>query len=234
LDVAREGTRMWCNNAIRLGLIGSLVLAASSVQASPITYAFSGTLREPYNGSTRFSGTLVYNTELPLYPCIDPFPGWSYYSGVPDDASAPVSSLTFQLGDTPSSSFGKVSNLEMIVNHNPTSDAFFLYERFSGPGGQNLSAELGLGNDNLIQRGPFTSLDPPSQLSLSDFSNGGNLTLFGQTADGHDVNVVGDITSLTPTGEVPEPSTALIFAVLGTAIAGVRRSKAIRSGRGSR
>jgi len=73
-------------------------------QASPISYEFSGTLSQPFNGTTQFSGSFTYNTSLPAYPGIVPSPGWSYYSGVPTDPTAPVVSLTFNLGNTASSS----------------------------------------------------------------------------------------------------------------------------------
>jgi hypothetical protein len=186
-----------------------------------VSYAFTGTLQQPYDGSTHFSGTLVYNTDLPTYPGIQPFPGWSYYSGVPADPSAPVSSLTFQIGNTPSSAFGTVSNLEVIVAHTQADVAFFLQEQFRSPAGQSMMAEFGIGNNKLVHRAPLTSLAPPSSLSLSDFGDGANLTLYGQTANGQWVNVVGTITSLTP---VPEPSAPLVFAAFGLGLAGYRRA----------
>ena len=67
-----------------------------------------------------------------------------------------------------------------------------------------------MSNNNLVQPGPLTSLAPPAALNLADFNNGANLTLYGPT-----LNVIGTITSLTPSSPVPEPSTALVFATLG-------------------
>jgi hypothetical protein len=205
----------------RLGLVGCLLLAVSPAGASPVTYAFTGTFQQPFDGSTQFSGTLVYNTDLPAYPGIQPFPGWSYYAGVPNDPTAPVSSLTFQVGDTPSSTFGSVSNLEVIVAHTQANDGFYLWEQFRSPTGQNMTAEFGTVSNNLVQRGPLPSLAPPSSLSLSDFSFGATLNLYGQTANGQWINVVGNITSLTP---VPEPSAPLVFAALGAGLAAYRRA----------
>ncbi len=113
-------------------LFSCLFLAGARVQAAPVTYTFTGTLQQPYDGSTSFSGTLVYNTDLPTYPGITPSPGWAYYSAVPSDPTAPVSSLTFQFGNTPSSALGTVDSLEVVVNHNSASDGFFIQEQFSG------------------------------------------------------------------------------------------------------
>ncbi len=222
---------MRCYGPGRLGLIVCLVLAASSAQASPVSYSFTGTLQQPLDGSTQISGTLVYDTDLPTYPGITPSPGWSYYTGVPNDPTAPISSLTFQLGGETSSSFGTPSNLEVIVAHTATSDGFFIQEQFNGPSGPNVSAEFGLSNDNTAQPGPFTSSAPPSQLNLADFSIGSNLNVFGKTADGENVNIIGTITSLTPTAAVPEPSTALVFALLGGGLAFFPRAKATRKSR---
>jgi PEP-CTERM motif len=207
-----------------LSLVGFLLLAVSTADASPVSYAFTGTFQQPFDGSTQFSGTLVYNTNLPAYPGIQPSPGWSYYSGVPTDPSAPVSSLTFQIGNTSSSSFGSLNNLEVIVAHTQGSDGFFLQEQFLGPSGSFLTAELGMANDNRVQGGPFASSALPASLNLSDFSIGADLTLNGQDASGQGFNVVGTITSLTPIGQVPEPSTGLVFAVLGAGLVGLHRA----------
>jgi hypothetical protein len=209
----------------RLGLVSCLLFAVSPAGASPVSYAFSGTLQQPFDGATQFSGTLVYNTDLPTYPGIQPSPGWSYYSGVPGDPSAPASALTFQVGNTSSSTAGTLNNLEVIVAHTSASDAFFIQEQFIGPHGQNLLAEFGIGNNNLVQRGPFSSLSPPASLKLSDFSNGGNLTLSGENGSGQGFNVVGTITSLTPLSQVPEPSSVLVFTSLGAGLVTLRRCR---------
>ena len=211
---------MFTNSVRRLGLMVCLLCGVPSVQATPISYEFSGTLSQPFDGSTQFSGTFVYDTDLPPYPGINPSPGWSYYSGVPADPTEPVLSLTFNLGNTSSSSFGNIATDELIVAHTSASDAFYISESFGYAGGENLYAEIGMVNDNLVYRGPFTSTIPPSSLSLSDFSMGANLTLQGTLAGGQQVNVVGTVTSLTPVGiegqPVPEPASLLVFfLVLG-------------------
>jgi len=209
---------MFTKVVLPLGLMVCLACWVAPALASPITYAFSGTLSQPYGGSSQFSGNFTYNTDLPLYPGIQPFPGWSYYSGVPSDPSAPAVSLAFSVGNTPSSSFGNVVNDEVIVAHTQSSDGFYIYEQFSYRGGQNLSAEIGMSSNNLVQRGPFTSTNPPSSLNLADFNNGANLTLWGTTADGRQINVVGTITSLVEVSAIPEPSSLLVFIVLGAGL----------------
>lgn len=204
-----------------LAFTASLSTGWSSTQASPISYAFSGTLAQPFNGSSQFSGTFTYDTDLPPYPGITGTPGWSYYSGVPADPSEPVLSLTFNLGSTPSSSFGPIESDELIVAHTSGSDGFFIQESFSYAGGQNLWAEFGMSSNNLVSCVPFTSSNPPTSLNLADFS-GANLVVQGTTSDGQQLNVVGTVTSLVPLGDsqmpVPEPASFLVFAVMGAGV----------------
>jgi hypothetical protein len=198
----------------RFALVGWLVLAASAAEASPVSYEFTGTLYQPYNGSTRFSGTLTYNTDLPTYPGIQPSPGWSYYLGVPNDPTAPVTSLAFQIGDTPSSSLGSPANVEVIVAHSASDDGFYVYESLAQASAPNLSAEFGIVNNNLVQRAPIGGPVPPASLNLADFSMGATLNLYG-TLNGQWVNLAGRVDSLTPITTVPEPSSALVFVALG-------------------
>jgi hypothetical protein len=214
---------MFTNGVRRLILIVGLVSGVSSVRASPISYDFSGTLSQPYNGSTQFSGSFTYNTDLPAYPGITPSPGWAYYSGVPADPSAPPVSLTFNLGTTASSSFGDIVNDEVIVAHTQSTDAFFIDVQFANKGGQDLSAEIGFVNDNFAQRAPFNSSGPPTSLSLSEFDLGGNLTFSGTTADGHQIDVVGAITSLVAASSVPEPGPIVVVLAMGAGFLGYRR-----------
>jgi hypothetical protein len=218
---------MFSNRVRLLTLIVCLVFGVTSAQASPLSYAFSGTLAQPYNGSTQFSGTLTYDTDLPLYPGIQPSPGWSYYSGVPADPTEPVVSLTFNVGNLSSSTLGSLANDEVIVAHTQSNDAFYVNETFGYNNGQNLYAEIGMVNNNLVQQGHFNSLAPPSSLNLADFSMGSNLTLSGTLAGGQQVNVVGTVTSLEPIRPIPEPSSLLVFSmVLGTAVFLIRRESA--------
>jgi hypothetical protein len=209
---------MFTNRVMMLSLIVCFACGLSAAKASPVGYVFSGTLAQPFDGSTQFSGKLTYDTNLPPYPGIQPSPGWNYYSGVPIDPTGTPVSLTFNLGNTPSSSFGSVVNEELIVAHTPSSDGFFIYQQYPFEGGQNLSAEFGLANNNSTQRAPFDSSNPPGSLNLADFNLGGNLTFWGQTADGQQVHVVGTITSLVPAAQTPEPATNAFFADLGAGL----------------
>jgi hypothetical protein len=215
-------------------MVVCLACWVSSANAAPVGYAFSGTLDQPYNGSTQFSGTFTYDTDLPLYPGITPFPGWSYYSGVPANPTEPVLSLTFNLGNTPSSSFGSIVSDELAVTHTQTNDGLYINETFSNAGVQNLSANIGMVNNNLVYQGPFNSTDPPSSLNLANFSMGAQLTLTGTPAGGLYENITGTITSLTPlTGgggppSVPEPSSVLVFLALGAGFTMQLRTRAGR------
>jgi hypothetical protein len=222
---------MFTNTVRHFVMVVCLVCCVSSANAAPVSYAFSGTLDGPYNGASKFSGTLTYATDLPLYPGITPTPGWSYYSGVPVDPTEPVLSLTFNLGNTSSSSFGNIVSDELIVAHNGLSDGFFISETFSSTvRGQNLMAAIGMVNNNLVQRGPFNSTDPPTSLNLASFDLGANLTL----SAGQYMTVTGTITSLTLlTGgggppSVPEPASVLVFLALGAGVAVRLRTSAGR------
>jgi hypothetical protein len=221
---------MFSNRVIRLSLIVCFMGCGSFAEASPVGYAFSGTLAQPFDGSTQFSGTFKYDTNLPPDPNINPSPGWSYYLGTPTDPSSPPVSLTFNLGNTSSSSFGSADNIEVVVAHTPSSDGFFINEQFPFQGRQNLTAEIGLANNNLAQPGPFKSSSLPSSLNLTDFSIGGNLTFWGTTADGQQVNVVGTVTSLVPDLNAPETATLAVFIVLGAGLCLHRAVLRISSG----
>ncbi len=211
---------MFTNRLWQVGAAIILVYAVSSAQASPVMYAFSGTLDQPYNGSSTFSGTLTYNTDLPAYPGIQPFPGWSYYSGVPTDPTSPVVSLNFNVGGVSSSSFGSILSDEVTVSHTQSYDAFYIQENFSDTKGPYLLGNFGMINDNLVQRAPFNSTNPPSSLNLADFTMGAQLDLTGTDASGQYLNIIGTVTSLTPISPapIPEPSSVLVFAIVAVQV----------------
>jgi len=218
---------MFTKGLRQIGAAIFLICGVSSAHASPVSYAFSGTLLQPYNGSSSFSGTLTYNTDLPPYPGIQPFPGWSYYSGVPTDPTSPVVSLNFSVGGVNSSSFGNIASDEVIVivSHTQSSDAFYIQERFTYINGQNLLANFGMINNNLVQRAPFDSTSPPSSLNLADFSMGAQLDLTGTDTSGQYLNIVGTVTSLTPLlpTPIPEPASVLVFAIVVTQVCRSRK-----------
>ncbi len=86
---------------------------------------------QPFNGSSQFTGTFTYATDLPLYPGVTPTPGWSYYSGVPINPTEPVTSLTFNVGGLSSTSFGSLASDEVIVTHTTQGyDGFYINESF--------------------------------------------------------------------------------------------------------
>ena len=135
-------------------------------------------------------------------------------------------SLTFKLGNTSSSSFGNIIEDELVVAHTQANDGFYINETFSYAGGQNLTANIGMVNNNLTSRGPFSSTDPPSSLNLGSFSMGAQLILSGTPGGGSQYEtVIGTITSLTPLDlghggpSVPEPSSVLVFQPMGAGLA---------------
>ena len=213
---------MFTNGVRWIGLIAVLVWGVSPAWATPITYEFSGTLDQPYNGSSQFSGTFTYDTDLPLNPNVQPYPGWSYYSRVPVDPSEPPLSLTFNLGNTPSSSFGTMQNIEMIVTHTQGGyDGFYIEEGYSpnsvSGNAPSVFANIGMVNDNSIQNGPFTSTNPPLSLNLASFSMGAQLDVTISPSNGQGAAYVGTITSLVETS-APEPASLLVFGILGAGL----------------
>jgi hypothetical protein len=227
-EVFAKGARMFTSGVRWLCVIACLVCGASPALATPITYSFSGTLDQAYNGSTQFSGTVTYDTDLPLNPQVAPFTGWSYYLGTPTDSSEPPASVTFNLGGTSSSSLGPVSNVEVIVSHTQANDSFNLFEQFSPSNGLPAWANFGISNNNATNSAPFSSTSLPSGLSLSAFSNGAQLSFGVTNGSGSEQLYTGTITAMTAT---PEPASVLIFGILGAGLwvsrrASIRRREA--------
>ena len=217
-----------------LGMIVWLICGLASARAASMTYQFSGTLDQAYNGSNQFSGTFTYSTDLPLNPAVQLYPGWSYYTGVPTDPTEPVTSLSFQFGGTSSSSLGPVTQIEAIVAHTSGNDAFFIQEAFQGSSGKNYWAEIGMGNDNTVAHGPLSSTSLPASLSLSSFSMGADLSFSGNDSSGQYFNDAGRVTSMVqivdgqpvPTPDpvpIPEPTSLLIFVTLAAGTCGLSR-----------
>ena len=215
------------NNSVRFFLtIVCLVGCVSSADASALTYEFSGTLSQPINGTSQFSGTFTYDTDLSPYPGALATPGWGYYAGVPANSTEPPVSLNFSLGNINYTTAGNISADEVMVAHTTSYDAFYVGEIFNGPASSNLHASIGLVNENLIQQGPFTSTNLPSGLNLGQFSNGASFVVTGTTADGQQVNINASITSLTAIGSespVPEPGSILVFLLAGAGLVWHRR-----------
>ena len=236
---------MFTKGLRRLGLMALLMGQMAPIHADVISYDFSGTLSQPYDGASTFTGTFTYDTDLQLSPTIAPSANGIYYSGTPVNPTEPLVSMTFNLGNTPSSTFGGggISEQEVFVSHQqgtpyPTAsqDVFQIYEKV-GTGSDAVYAELTLTNNNLVQPAPLTSDSPPSQLSLSDFSMGGTLALWGGGPDAgpRGLDELGTVTALgggttSASGgsesPVPEPASLVVFASLGAAFcAFVRRNR---------
>ncbi len=224
-------TRMSIDTVRWLGLwLVGFAFAAATADAAPITYVFSGTLSQPFDGSTQFSGTFTYNTNLPQYPGIQASTGSSYYSGLSSGSNSPSVTLNFAIGNLSSTSFGSVVNDQVVVSHTQSTDAFSIYEQFNFTGGQNIGAEFSLVNNNLVQPSPFSSQNPPTTLNLASFSLGGILTVWGTTAGGQPLDVMATVTSLEPLGftAAPEPASFAVFAILGLGYLGMSRAGRIR------
>jgi PEP-CTERM motif len=202
--------------------------AASAANAAPIGYAFSGTLSQPYDGSTQFSGTFYYDTSLLPFQMTTPPPtlGSIEYVGAPFGNG--VVALSFNLPGNLTTSVlspnGDLTYPSVVVTHTQSSDSIDISQSFDSAPGQGLTAYVSLQNNNLVQAAPFSSTNLPTGLSLANFSLGGNFLLEGTIGNGPNLNIFGTITSLTPLSAssdapVPEPSTVLVFLVMGAGLA---------------
>lgn len=199
------------NHSLRISTLVFVLAAAATANASPVSYDFSGTFDQPVNGSTQFSGTFRYDTNL-TSPIWDPSPRVGFYTEAPGEAGTLIS-MSFTLGNTTSSSFGPIVDSHLVVSNYPQYDMLNVEVAFK-PGNQIIWQTFDMAHDNTKGPGPFTSGMPPATLSLSDFDGAS----FHYTSPDHPDRyaAVGTITSLTPT--VPEPST---FAVLLIGFGGV-------------
>jgi hypothetical protein len=148
---------------------------------------------------------------------------------VPYDPLEPVVSLNFTLGNASSSSFGTLNSDEVIVDHDlggsaQGGDLFEIQEQFIQNGVRTVNASIGFGNNDLVQRAPFTSTAPPGSLSLGKFSMGGSIDVEFLPLGGQETDVTGTITSLSevPALSAPEPNPLLIFAGLAAAFSANR------------
>jgi hypothetical protein len=225
-------------------MLASLFGIASSASASPVMYAFSGTLSQPFNGTTQFSGTFAYDTSTPQ--SWSTTPGVGVYSSLVTGASDPPATLTFNIGNMTATSIGSVSSTVVTVVHSQASDSFTIDLNSNNgndqsgpnyPGEDSLIVEqIQFSNNNLTSPGPFSSTGLPSTLNLTNFNNPGpQFSIDGWLANGQYVEVFGQITSLTPLGgtgggpsslPVPEPSSVLVFLALGAALVVSRRMRA--------
>ncbi len=202
--------------------------AASAANAAPIGYAFTGTLSQPYDGSTQFSGTFSYDTNLLPFGINTPPPtlGSIEYVGAPFGNG--FVGITFNLPGNLTTSFlspnGDLTYPSVVVTHTQSSDSINISQSFDSAPGQGLTGFVSLQNNNLVQAGPLSSTSLPTGLSLADFSLGGVFLLEGSIGNGPNLNISGTITSMTPLSAsseapVPEPSTILVFLIMGAGMA---------------
>jgi hypothetical protein len=209
---------------------------AATARAVPIRYDFSGEIVEnyaegpaaPWGDATTFTGSIIYDTDLPSHPNKVPSAELNYYTMGPSPSSGLVGSLTFQLGDVPSSYFGNAIDGRLGVGRLSDGDVFFVQETYSGSRDVDLLATISFLNEHRIQPGPLVSDAPPSGLSLPDFSNGSHFSIEGIDADGRLIHLGGRVTSLTPSDDipkVPEPASVLVFAAVVIATAARARAR---------
>jgi hypothetical protein len=199
------------------------LLTAAAADASPVMYQFSGTFAQPVDGSTQFSGTFGYDTNLPIYPGTSLDGSHAYYGSGTD---TPIT-MTLNLGTSGTNPLGTMlpSANEVAITHNASNDGFNLNAAFQPATGPWNYATIGMVNDNTTQPGPFTSLNPPSTLSLSSFNLGTQL-IINPSGIGS-APAIGTITSLSVVSPstVPEPTTAVIFLAIGAGLMGRRTSR---------
>lgn len=211
-------------------LVACSWLAVSTVEASPISYDFSGTFSAPVDGATQFSGTFTYDSNLPLNPNANQSSNIAYYTNPDSGSSITPISITFTTnGNVSSSSLGTITSAELSVWHDASYDSLNINVGYTDAAGKNLEMTIGMLNFNNQSPGTFTSLAPPANLSLSSF-NGGTQFIFNSRPMGQAPPVVGTITSLHATGaNVPEPTTLSVFLLAGGGIA-LRRFLKRRAG----
>lgn len=192
------------NHSLRLSTLVFVLATAATVNASSVSYDFTGTFDQPINGSTEFSGTFRYDTDVTLATGV-PATGGLYK----DAQAGTLISMNFTSGTITSSSLGPMVESWLHVSHLAQYDMINIEVAFKQPGGQTLWQTFDMAHDNTKGPGPFASGMPPATLSLSDFDGAS----FHYTSPDHPDRYagVGRITSLTAT--VPEPSTMAVLLI---------------------
>jgi hypothetical protein len=200
----------------------ALAFLVSSAQASPITYDFSGTLAQPYKGSSLFSGSFSYEHSSPG------FSTGTVASGT-EGARATLSiggqTYTFQnLTVNPESGTAHpvdaAPNVWWMFNHNNGSggDTFDLHAN-NGIGANPPTAPMAAMTIHLADPTgtafPASGLTMPS-LNLNNFS----VRQFSFSASPGTTAMVGTLTSLQV---VPEPSTIAMAVLVGLGLVLKRR-----------
>lgn len=191
-------------NRLSLVVAVSILLGSQQiVEASPLTYDFTGTLNQPVDGAKTFSGSFTINAD----PTVGPGMASGFYSsGVVNENGSDVS-LAVNVG-------GQVINF-VNTPQNPSAvgfQAIVLPPWAEQPQG---TSEIGFsvnGSNNTDSFGltfyPFGGVEQLSNLR--------DLTLPLDTGSVYFNGVEGVITSIE-TVSAPEPSALAVFAILGLA-----------------
>lgn len=195
-------------------LASALVCLVTSAQASPITYDFSGTLAQPYSGSSLFSGSFSFESST---AGIGGSTLVSGYAGA--SASLTIGGQTYQFQNN---TVGSSSSGQNQSAAGPTPNVWYQFNHSSSTGDS-----FDLLANNGVTAGSAQS--PASMMSIHlEDSNGTALTPSGLTLPSLDLNqfsvrqltfspspdtpaMLGTITTLQA---VPEPSVlAFVFLV---------------------
>ena len=219
---------------IRLLFLAAFVMGgtASRVAASPISYEFSGTLAQPLNGSTAFSGTVSYD------PTTSGLSAGSFFSSsVGAHATLIVGGQSYEFVDHSFSAQGSPSTYQFDANSKGQGDNF----TFNGPisasvvpntanptssdaNAQGAAMTLHLGDPSGTAFPSSSPNLPPLDLarfSVRDLS----VTIIppspgGMNAIADPIFVTGTINSLSPEPQAaPEPTTLALFAMIGLGLA---------------
>jgi hypothetical protein len=196
-------------------LASALVCLVTSVQASPITYDFSGTLAQPYKGSSLFSGSFSFESSTAG------FGGGKLVSGdVGASASLTIGGQTFQFHNIAIEDTGNGHAAPQVVgpanvwyqfnhNNNGTGDSFDLHANNPVNVG---SVGLPAAAMTIHLADPTGTALLPSDLTLPSLDlNRFSVRQLGFSPTSDAPAMLGTITTLQA---VPEPSTlAFIFLV---------------------
>ncbi|WP_165073164.1 PEP-CTERM sorting domain-containing protein [Paludisphaera rhizosphaerae] len=191
-----------------------LLLAASPAAASPISYSFTGTLNNPFNGSREFRGTVTFNSKPTEY--ISTGNTWARVSQYADMTLNAGGHTIEMLSQDPRSAMHNmyvgVSPTWLSDPTGPRQDEIM----FLGSVALNLPA-LGGANFAIMSYTPSSSQDL-ADLRTLNFEPGTSTATLRYDADGQFYNGTGTITSFTPIA-TPEPSTWLVALIAGGAAA---------------
>jgi hypothetical protein len=209
-------------------LAASILLSTPSiVTADPITFDFSGTLNSPVNGSNQFSGSFTINAD----PTVSPTNLSPPYSPYWISENGNNVSLTVTLGGQVTNyinttEYPNLAALAVSVNpstlpaeSNPSGDVVTVggVPAYSDPG-YNPGFWLGFSSPTETI---FSQLGPNNVANLRNFNFSAAAAVDAQYTDAQYTNASGVIDRgiVTSIEEVaaPEPSTLVVFAMLGLA-----------------